>query len=97
MENKEQPTKKISYLNREIKKLSNKAYILEKQLNSIYSKMNEKKEKIKEICTHPKEQVETKHKSFSGGYDYVSEYHTWSECTVCGALSEINIEYGSYS
>ena len=83
----EQPTKEIAYLNREIKKFS----------NDIYLKMNEKRDKIKQICVHPKEHVKTKHKSFSGGYDYVSEYHTWSECEICGSLIETKIDYGSYA
>lgn len=97
MESEQQPTKKISYLNREIKKLSTKLDEIEQQRNVVICKINEKREKIKEICVHPKEHVKEKHKSFSGGYDYVSEYHTWAECNICGAVSETKIEYGSYS
>jgi hypothetical protein len=48
---------------------------------------------VRENCPHDK--TETTNKGYSGGYDYVDEYHTFKKCLICNKELEHQIKYGN--
>lgn len=49
---------------------------------------------IAAACSHPTTVKRSQY--FSGGYDHVSETHTWDECTICGKALNEKVERGGY-